>query len=274
MPDLMSMLKFKGLKYRKMAEELKKYYRNAIVLSVKDMRDNDIPIGASKMGGFPDLPPEIEYPNMSEYTETWLKGNNDGEVEHYEKSAMQLVVQINLYELAESGTDLENLLPKTGMLYIFWSGEIMERESDEWSEIIAEEPDKLAIHKVIYWDGDMSTLKKIEPSCGYYSKYFNRCFSEYVVTFDSDAEYSENSADEIDGLEEATDTDVYDFSNNDDKLFGFPRGANKPDVDENIINLFQFDYQEGCLWKVYWLINKDDLKNLDFSKVSVDFDID
>ncbi|MDE5936926.1 MAG: DUF1963 domain-containing protein, partial [Ruminococcus sp.] len=99
-------------------------------------------------------------------------------------------------------------------------------------------------------------------------------FTEYAVMFVSDAEYSEDSANEIDGLEEATDTDVYDFSNGDDKLFGFPKGANKPDVDESTINLFQFDYQEGCLWKVYWLINKNDLKNLDFSRVSVDFDMD
>ncbi|MDE5935801.1 MAG: DUF1963 domain-containing protein, partial [Ruminococcus sp.] len=176
MPDLIDKLTAGG--YAEMAENLKRYYRNAVVLSVKDIRDNDIPVGASKMGGFPDLPPEIEYPTMSEYTETWLQGTDKGEVEHYEKSAMQLVVQINLYELAESGADIENLLPKTGMLYIFWSGEIMECESDELSEIIAEEPDKLAIRKVICWDGDISTLRRTEPPCLYYSKYFNECFTE------------------------------------------------------------------------------------------------
>ncbi len=120
------------------------------------MQGGGIPVEASKMGGFPDLPSEIEYPVMSEYTETWLQGTNKGEVEHYEKSAMQLVVQINLYELAESGADIENLLSKTGMLYIFWSGEIMELVSDEWSEIVAEEPDKTVFHKVIYWNVDIS----------------------------------------------------------------------------------------------------------------------
>ena len=272
MPELIEKLIANG--YAEEAESLKKYYRNAVVLSVKDMQGGDIPVGASKMGGFPDLPPEIEYPTMTEYIETRLKGIYKGEVQHYEKSAMQLVAQINLYELAELGADVENLLPKMGMLYIFWSGEIMKPVSNEWSEIVAEEPDKTAFHKVIYWNGDMSALRRTEPPCLYYSKYFNECFAEYAVTFASDAEYSEDSVNEIDGLEKATDTDVYDFSSGDDKLFGFPKGANKPDVDENTINLFQFDYQEGCLWKVYWLINKNDLKNLDFSKVLLDYDLD
>ncbi|MDE5834849.1 MAG: DUF1963 domain-containing protein, partial [Ruminococcus sp.] len=124
MPDLMGMLKYKGLEYRKMADELKNYYRNAVILRCEET--HDIPTGSSKMGGFPDLPPEIEYPTMSEYTETWLLGDIKGKTEHYEKSAMQLVAQINLYELAESGADVENLLPKTGMLYIFWNPEPLE----------------------------------------------------------------------------------------------------------------------------------------------------
>ncbi len=154
MPELIEKLIADG--YTKEAENLKKYYRNAVVLSVKDIKGGNIPVGASKMGGFPDLPSEIEYPVMSEYTETWLQDTNKGEVEHYEKSAMQLVVQINLYELAESGADVENLLPKMGMLYIFWSGEIMKPVSNEWSEIVAEEPDKTVFHKVIYWNVDIS----------------------------------------------------------------------------------------------------------------------
>ncbi|MDE6664750.1 MAG: DUF1963 domain-containing protein [Ruminococcus sp.] len=252
MPDLMGMLKCKGFEYKKMADELKNYYRNAIILFCEET--HDIPTGSSKMGGFPDLPPEIEYPTMSEYTETLLFGDNKGKLEHYEKSAMQLVAQINLCELAESGADVENLLPKKGMLYIFWSG-----EED---------------NKVIYWDGDMSTLKRTEPPCPYYSKYFEECLEEYAVEFDSDSEYSEDSAYKIDGLEKAVEMDSFGFANNGDKMLGFPKGTNVPYLDENTVNLFQFDYSMGCLWSVYWLINREDLKKLDFSKVSVDFDTD
>ncbi|MDE6835120.1 MAG: DUF1963 domain-containing protein [Ruminococcus sp.] len=263
MPDLTGMLKYKGLEYRKMADELKNYYRNAVILLCREKQN--IPTGASKMGGFPDLPPEIEYPTMSECTI---------EQEHYEKSAMQLVAQINLYELAESGADVENLLPKTGMLYILWSGEVFELESNKYIEIKVTEPDKTAFHKVIYWDGDMSTLKRTEPPCPYYSKYFEECFEEYSVTFDSDSEYSEDSASEIDGLEEAVETDSFEFTNSGDKILGFPKGANVPYLDENTVSLFQFDYHMGCLWSEYWLIKKEDLKNCDFSKVLFSCDMD
>lgn len=272
MPDLIGMLKCKGLEYRKMADELKNYYRNAVILFCEETQD--IPIGSSKMGGFPDLPPEIEYPTMSEYTETLLFGDNKGKPEHYEKSAMQLVAQINLYELAESGADLENLLPKKGMLYIFWSGEGENLESNEYVEFKVSEPDKTAFHKVIYWDGDMSTLKRTEPPCPYHSRSFEECLEEYAVEFDSDSEYSEDSAYKIDGLEEAVEIGSFHFANDGEKLFGFPKGANRPFIDEDTINLFQFDYNMGCLWSVYWLINREDLKKLDFSKVSVDFDVD
>lgn len=271
MSEFIDKLNSKG--YTEMAEALKKYCRNAIDLFDKEY-DGGIPTGASKMGGFPDLPPEIEYPTMSGYTETWLKGQNKGTVEHYEKSAMQLVAQINLYELAESGDDLENLLPKTGMLYIFWSGEVLERKSDEYSEIIAEEPDNTAIHKVIYWDGDMSTLKRTEPPCPYYSKYFEECLPEKAVEFGWMGEIDEQAASDIDGLEEALEMEAYDFSENCDKLLGFPKGGNAPYIDENRVNLFQFDHQDGCLWAVYWLMSRDDLLRKDFSNVEIDYDCD
>ncbi len=263
MPDLMGMLKCKGLECRKMADELKNYYRNAVILFCEEKQN--IPTGSSKMGGFPDLPPEIEYPTMSECT----IGR-----EHYEKSAMQLVAQINLCELAESGADVENLLPKTGMLYIFWSGEVFELESNEYFEMEIAEPDKTAFHKVIYWDGDMSTLKRTEPPCPYYSKYFEECFEEYSVTFDSDSEYSEDSAYKIDGLEEAVETYSSKFANGGVKMIKFLKHANVPYLDENTVNLFQFNYSMGCLWTEYWLINKEDLKNHDFSRVLFSCDMD
>ena len=44
------------------------------------------------------------------------------DTERYEKSAMQLVAQINLADIAD--LDIENKLPHTGILYFFWSGDI------------------------------------------------------------------------------------------------------------------------------------------------------
>lgn len=268
MPDLMEILKCKGAEGRRIAEELKKYYRNAIYITEKSYPDG-IPTGASKMGGYPDLPPEIEYPTMSAHTQQW----RNVPAEHYEKSAMQLVAQINLRELAESGADVENLLAKKGMLYIFWSGEIFNISEDDIISNVAES-DKTKCFKVIYWDGDISALKRTPPPCDYYSKYFEECFEEYAIDFVSSPEYSEEAAYEIEGLEKMTDTDVSDFAEYGNKMLGFPKGANRPDIDEETINLFQFDYNMGCLWSEYWLINKKDLKNLDFSRVRFSYDMD
>ncbi|MDE5569846.1 MAG: DUF1963 domain-containing protein [Ruminococcus sp.] len=264
----------------KEADILKKYYHNAVYLTSKKYPDS-IPIGASKCGGFPDLPPEIEYPTMSEYTLTWINGTPKGRIEHYEKSAMQLMAQINLYELAESGADLENLLPKTGMLYIFWSGEPYDLTSDDYTEYDIAEPDKTDCHKVIYWDGDISTLKRTEPPCPYYSKYFDECLEEYAVGFESGDEYDrqaeyavEDSCEDGKDFYDITDTDPFDLSENTAKLLGVPQGGNCPEPDDDEVLLFQGDYSEGCLWGEYFIISKKDLKNRNFSRIRFDYDID
>ncbi|MBP5578033.1 MAG: DUF1963 domain-containing protein, partial [Ruminococcus sp.] len=94
------------------AEKLKKYRRNVISIGDKDIPEDGIPVGASKIGGLPDLPPDIEYPAMTGYT---MRVNGRSESKTYAKSAMHLVMQINLQELAESGADVDGLFPKTGM---------------------------------------------------------------------------------------------------------------------------------------------------------------
>lgn len=267
MPDLMEILKCKGEEGRRIAEELKKYYRNAIIITSE--KTEDIPVGASKTGGYPDLPPEIEYPTMSAHTQQW----HNVPAEHYEKSAMQLVAQINLHQLAESGADVENLFVKTGMLYIFWSGEIFNISEDDIISNVAE-PDKTKCFRVIYWDGDMSALKRTPPPCPYYSKYFEECFEEYAIDFVSSPEYSEEAAYEIEGLEEMTDTDAADFAEYGDKMLGFPKGANRPDIEDDEVLLFQNNYEMGCLWSEYWIIRKDYLKKCDFSRVRFSYDMD
>jgi uncharacterized protein YwqG len=64
---------------------------------------NEIPIGASKLLGFPDLPPDVPIPFDG-------NGNQCG-----------FVGQINLADVA--ALDIENLLPKTGLLSFFASEE-------------------------------------------------------------------------------------------------------------------------------------------------------
>ncbi|MDE5583493.1 MAG: DUF1963 domain-containing protein [Ruminococcus sp.] len=244
-------------------------YRNAIILYDKDTDGKDIPVGASKMGGFPDLPPEIEYPTMSAHTETWA---SNGKTDFYEKSAMQLVAQINLYELAESGADVENLLPKKGMLYIFWSGEIIDFESDSYVKMTVDEQDKKDIQKVIYWDGDMSTLRRTPPPLPYYRKYFDGSveedvFPENAVGFYDSEEYENN--------EEYSEDDEENSECN--KIFGFPCGVNIDPVEDDEINLFQFDCWDimgGGIYKAYWIIRRKSLEKLDFSYIILESDLD
>lgn len=208
MPELIEKLMKDG--YTEEAEYLKQYYRNAILLHY-NLPTGEIPIGASKCGN-PDLPPDLEVPDMP------------------------LVMQINLYELAESGADVENLLPKTGMLYIFWNFEIEECDYD-----------------FIYWNGDMSTLKRTETS----EKYT----AEVTITFEAHDEYDEYCI--YKELYELVSDYGYDpdkLAENDDKLLGYPTGGNEPDFKEEDVLLFQYKYNEGCVWTEYWIMRKEDLK--------------
>ena len=194
--------------YTEEAGYLKQYYRNAVILKCR-LAEGEVPIGASK-GGCPDLPPEIELPDIP------------------------LFAQINLYELAESGADVENLLPKTGMLYFFWNEEIDECDYD-----------------IIHWDGHMSTLRR----CG------NPDEREVVIGFEAHEEYDEYCIDkELYKLISDYGYDPDELAVRADKLLGYPTGGNKPDFNEEDLLLFQFNYNIGCVWSEYWIMRKEDLK--------------
>lgn len=195
--------------YTEEAEILKESYRNAVLLKYS-IAEGEIPVGASKTGRL-DLPPEIELPDIP------------------------LMVQINLYELAESGADVENLLPKTGMLYIFWNQEI----EDECRE------------DVIYWDGDMSTLRR----CG------NHDQTECILRFEAHEEYDGHCIyKELAELIEDYGYDPDELAEMDDKLLGYPTGGNKPDFGEEDVLLFQCCCNVDNVWNEYWIMRKDDLK--------------
>ena len=108
-----------------LAEQLRRTWRNAVMLCAKYTEGRkryyrggdagtlggEIPVGASKTGGYPDLPPEIPYPEMTGFARTYLKADPRWRVEIVPESSMQLLVQINLRELAESlvGLDMDCL---------------------------------------------------------------------------------------------------------------------------------------------------------------------
>ncbi|MBQ8824568.1 MAG: DUF1963 domain-containing protein [Ruminococcus sp.] len=252
-------------------EELLKTRKYAIPIDYKKMNDNDIPVGASKSGGYPDLPPSMPYPTFNERTEiipacTIIHSKDciektEEKVIHYPESAMQLVAQLRLEDIAKF--DKDKLLPSSGILYFFWSGEIDPR---------CENP----IVKVIYYDGDLSLLQRTKPTIPYYKKYYTEPLDSFKLSF-NEAKYEYNSeiVKEIgEKLGEAYDY-YEDFEIHDSKLFGYPIGVNNNKyLPDNIINLFQYDYCEGCLHSIYWHIDINNLKKRNFDNIQFDYDLD
>lgn len=256
-------------------EELMQIRKNTILLKFEECNEENIPVGTSKSGGYPDLPPSISIPTLCGYTETSL---SDGSVTHYNESAMQLVAQINLQEMAEY--DKDNKLPRQGMLYFFWSGRIKLETSSYYK--IDFEGENRELFKVIYYDGDMSLLKRTKPTCEYST---TACFDKVLDSYKIEAEkctymYDASKLEDIfyDEEDEEIAEQLYeDYENwiiDDNKLLGYAAGSmNVSRPKDDTIHLFQFDYNQGFLWGVYWFISEQALADRNFDKVYMDFDL-
>ena len=256
--------------------EMKKYRRNAVLLKKKDTPAGGIPVGASKMGGYPDLPPGVEYPTMTGYSVRQKRTDSIGETKP--TVAMHLVLQLNCRELAESGADIDGLFPKTGMLYIFWSGEADDnhfnyyRKNSGVYELKVDDTSKENVNSIFWWDGDISQLKRTEPPIPYNDDAFESECPEKMIGFDKGYEYDRLGV--IDGFSDFADDLDLEYTYKDDKLLGFPDGANNPEIGDEYVQLMQLDYHEGCIWELYWIMRKDELLRLDFSNVSLECDCD
>lgn len=248
-----------------LADMIQDVRRNVIPITGKAVPDEEIPIGASKSGGYPDLPPEIPYPTLSGFTAEFV--NN---TERHPESAMQLAAQINLSETAPY--DKDGLLPQSGMLYIFWSGELDLNDAEGWAKYTFDGENKDTF-KVLYYGGDLSALKRTAPPCPYHAKYFDKPIESVRYAFDdcrneyNVREYEEELADLYEEAEE--------FISDGSKLFGYPKGSMNVDgLARNEVNLFQFDFHEGCIWGLYWYIDKQALADRDFGKARMVWDMD
>ena len=114
----------------------------AVVLNEEEC--DDVPVGASKLGGLPDLPPGIDYPEC----EAFIDEKSD---KYFKRAKLPLICQFNLADLAEY--EVQDDLPKSGMLYIFWNG----GDPGYFEK-------KYGIHtlRAYYWKGDISTLTRRE----------------------------------------------------------------------------------------------------------------
>ncbi len=109
--------------------------------------EDALPLGASKFGGSPDLPPGMAWPR-------------------YNDCPLAFIAQINLAEVV--AYDVECLLPPSGMIYFFLAYE-QYIEMREW-------PPPSDISRVISFCGDMASLHRtpmppplpVQHGCGPY----------------------------------------------------------------------------------------------------------
>lgn len=156
---------FKDHNLSRIWEHLQTKIKNGIQILPSKVNENEINIGQSKLGGCPDLPKDID----------WFKFN--------EKS-MSFIAQINLEEASKF--DLDNKLPKEGILYFFY---------DSKQEAWGFDPKDKKGSKVYYYKGEYSKLeRKAKPTDLEEYSHFESC----KLTFSSIASIPEFENDSLD----------------------------------------------------------------------------
>ncbi|MBR1823439.1 MAG: DUF1963 domain-containing protein [Ruminococcus sp.] len=237
--------------YRKKYDELLGSNDTDKAILFNEEECEDIPVGATKMGGLPDLPPEGEYPVMGEYT---AGGKTIPAVK------LPLICQINCEEIAPYLPDYSSL-PKKGMVYIFWEG----GDPDYYKKKYG-----VSTMKAYYWCGDRSTLVRTaadeKTKLNKETKVtFSECEESYVGYSEGDIEDIledfENEASDYDV--DYTETETYKLLNalkdesgyvsGQTKLYGFKAGLVRQD--EYGGNPFlMLNVHEGALWYAYiWI---------------------
>lgn len=131
-------------------EQLKPHLRNAIHLEISAQQESDISMGASKIGGLPDLPDTLTWPS-----ETRIKTKRQffffgKKTIAAEARPLSFIAQINFAEIKQ--LDFDDLLPSHGIAYFFYCS-----DQDSWGYDPAQK-DKF---RVLFYDGDSSNLKRI-----------------------------------------------------------------------------------------------------------------
>ena len=265
----------KGLE--RVSESISENIRNSVRLISHSVKEEKIGFGKTKIGGKPDLPDGFVWPE-------WKSGH------------LSFIAQINLSEVAKY--DTEKLLPTTGILYFFY---------DNSQETWGFDPEGIGSSKVIYFDGDMSGLKRINFPEDLEQE---NIFKASRVDIKSEMSLPAFESAYIEELELDCDEEdaYYDFCEvkNDDetisKILGNPDQIqddmmlecqlasngiycgdasedNNPRVEElkkgmkDWRLLLQIDSDENCemMWgdvgRIYFWIKTEDLKNRNFDKV-------
>lgn len=158
MQHIDNLLREHGLYHKK--ADIISALKNSIKIEKIKVNQEYIPIGSSKLGGLPDMPDEMEFPK-------------------YDNGYLTFIGQFKLKEMKPY--DKDGLLPNSGILYLFYD--------------VVEQPwgfeEEEGCFKVLYFDGDLATLKRKEYpeiSDNYYP------LNAYQVNFKNISTISENPA--------------------------------------------------------------------------------
>jgi uncharacterized protein YwqG len=138
--QVLSLIQNSGLTH--IADDITSLLRSTISIKMLPVGEAELPLGISKIGGLPDLPPEIDWPE-------------------WDNQPLPLIAQIRLADIVPY--DRFGELPHTGMLYFFFNEETLDTY-----------PPALGSWHVLHYDGDIAHLRRmlassdeqlIYPSC-------------------------------------------------------------------------------------------------------------
>jgi uncharacterized protein YwqG len=114
-----------------LAEHIDQLVRNSIRLLTKPADEANMPIGASKLGGLPDLPPHISWPEWQGLPQSFI-------------------AQIRLEEL--QAYDTQKLLPPKGQLWFFYASQ---------QDIYGDDPANKCAWQVLFTESDLEHLQRL-----------------------------------------------------------------------------------------------------------------
>jgi uncharacterized protein YwqG len=194
-------------------------------LSLRLERAQELPVGVSKMGGLPDLPPNSEFPI-------------------YKGRPLTFIAQYNLAELA--AVPFETGLPAQGMLYFFYDAD----KQEVWGE-----SDQKEGWRVIYFAGDTS---KLRPASSPAPDYFmlSQCKIHFEPTQTLEVENLEEAVEITDEMEER----YYAFLDDLHKRSPFHQAFGYPFAVQN--EVFEecewLSKQEGKEWVLLLQVDSDE----------------
>jgi uncharacterized protein YwqG len=119
----------------------------SIAITFTDIGDDtDVPIGTSKFGGCPDLPPSIQWEDLWSFEQ-----GSDEQGNEIDKHHLSFVAQINFQEIKPF--DRTGDLPDSGIVYFFCEG-------DNSCAATGQLGDSSELFKVFYYDGDLQALSR------------------------------------------------------------------------------------------------------------------